>query len=253
MSKQHVQVPNKTGENITSETKHISDRKHYTDLLIYACIKRYMDKDTGISIIGFRKVAEKVGFSTNKVQSAVKRLIESGDIEKIKMPNKNQNGYRFNKNSEKFEMFDNDFLDNEELTPYNKAFMIAVQKYLYIDKESGIGKTTYSTKELSTRTGLSEKVINERRKELESLGFISRRLTQDKEGNSCEALEFNLPKFGQYVLCKLEEHDEDINKLKQENTDLKLEMNKIKYIVKEMAKTIGTTPAIVIDENEIKM
>jgi DNA-binding MarR family transcriptional regulator len=237
MNRQHVQIPNKTTENITSENKNLN-KKHYTDLLIYACLKKYMDKDSGTSRVGLRKISEETTFSLTKVQAAIKRLEDSGDIEKSKDPNKNMNIYKFNKNSEKFEMFGKEFLENVELTPYQKSFFITTQKYLYIDPKYGIGKTTYSSAELSEKTGLSEKVIKARLQELEEKGFISRRLTQDIAGNSCEALEFNLPKFGQYILCKINEHDKDIIKLKEENASLKSELTKVKYMVNKISKYV---------------
>lgn len=226
---QHVQVTNSTSSNITSE-RTPTNKKHYTDLLVYAVLKMSMNKDSRKSYKTLRQIASETGMSLGGVQSAIKRLEESNDIFKTK--EQNRNAYRFNEKSEKFEMYDFTFLNNDVLNNMQKSFYIAVQKYLYIDKETGIGKTTYSNKELSEKTGISEKVVAERKNELETLGFITRRLTSDKNGNSCEALEFNLPKFGQYVLCTLEKHEEDIQGLKEENTSLRIELNKIKSTLK---------------------
>lgn len=226
----HVQVTNSVSSNITSEKT--SKKKHYTDLLVYACLKKYMDKNSRISIVTLRQVAEETTLSLGGVQSAIKRLEEALDIEKIKILNKNQNGYRFNAKSEKFEMFDYDFLDNEFLTVQQKSFMIAVQKYLFIDKETGVGKTTFSNKELSMYTGISERVILERRKELEQSGFISSRLTTNKDGGVCEALEFNLPKFGQHVLYKLEEHDKHLHSLDEKYASAEMRINKLESMLK---------------------
>lgn len=231
MGNQHVQIPNGTLENTSSE-RNSTDKKYYVDLLVYAILKLYMVAESGISLVSMRKVAEETKISLGGVQASIQRLIDSKDIEKIKISGRNQNGYKFNKTSEKFEMFDKQFLQNTEITNAQKGFMIVMQKHLFIDKELGIGKTTYSSKELSEHTGLSERVINERRNELESLGFVTRRLTTDKHGNSCEALEFNLPKFGQYVLCTLEKHEEDILELKAKYAQSTMEMNKLKSMMK---------------------
>ena len=197
-----------------------------------------MNKDTMTSFISLRQIAESVDMSVGGVTAAIKRLEEAGDVEKIK-EGKNKNGYKFNPHSEKFEMYDLNFLDNKELNPLQKSYYMIVQPYLYVDKESGIGKTTYGDKEISELTGISKAVAQQRRVELEQLGFINRRLTINKNGNSCEALEFNLPKFGQYVLCALEKHEEDIELLKQnylkmqeEYARVSMELNKMKSIIK---------------------
>lgn len=226
----HVQVTNSVSSNITSEKT--NKKKHYTDLLVYACLKKYMDKSSKISVVTLRQVASETTLSLGGVQAGIKRLEEADDIQKIKITNKNQNGYKFNSKSEKFEMFDYDFLNNEFLTVQQKSFMIAVQKYLYINKETGVGKTTYSNKELAMYTGISERVISERRRELEESGFINRRLTIDQDGNSCEALEFNLPKFGQHVLCKLEEHERHLSNLDEKYANAEMRINKLESIIK---------------------
>lgn len=226
---QHVQVSESTTSNLTSE-RSTSQKKYYTDLLVYAVLKMSMNKDSKKSFKSLRKIAEETGMSLGGVQSAIKRLEENQDIFKSKEGIRN--AYKFNERSEKFEMYDFTFLNNSDLTNLQKSFYIAIQKHLYIDKESGVGKTTYNDKELSEKTGISEKVIAERKKELENLGFMSRRLTSDKYGNSKEALEFNLPKFGQYVLCTLEKHEEDITKLKEDFAKTTMEMNKLKSMLK---------------------
>ena len=252
MTKQHVQVPNSTTKNVTSEVKNKNSKKHYTDLLVYACLRKHMDKDSKTSQVSLRKISDETGLSLTGIQSAIKRLIDNNDIEKSNAENKGANSYKFNSGSEKFEMYDKEFLENKELSTLSKSFMIAVQPYLYVDKGSGIAKTTFNTKEISDRTGLSKKVVNERIKELEISGFISKRLTEDKYGNSCEAIEFNLPKFGQHVLYKLEEHDIDIKQLKEKSAAQEMEINKLKYMVKQLAKNnpnneFGISDAIILD------
>lgn len=241
---QHVQVSNSTSSNLTSQKSSVN-KKHYTDLLVYSFLKMTMDKNTRISFKSIRKIAEEAGMSTGGVQSALKRLEQAGDIEKTEIKNKKINGYHFNDKSEKFDMFDYTFLKNEVLDNKSKSFMMSIQKHLYIDKEIGIAKTTYNNKQLSEKTGLSERVIAERISELQKMGFMLKRLTTDKNGNNCEALEFNLPKFGQYVLCTLQKHEEDIQNLKEENVNLKMELNKIKSTLKFVLPTIEDAQIII--------
>ena len=243
----HVQVPNSVGKNIDSDkkTKH---KKHYTDVLIYGFLRKNMDRNTMVAFISLRSIAEATDMSVGGVTAAIKRLEEAGDVAKIKMEGgKNQNGYKFNPHSEKFEMYDLNFLENKELNSLQKSYYMIMQPYLYVDKDTGIGKTTYNDLEISELTGISKTVAQERRRELESMGFISRRLTTDMEGNSCEALEFNLPKFGQYVICKIEEHSVVIAKQQMEIDKLKSDV----AIMKKLIKSQGLVDAKI--DPEIKL
>ena len=243
----HVQVPNSVGKNIDSDkkTKH---KKHYTDVLIYGFLRKNMDRNTMVAFISLRSIAEATDMSVGGVTAAIKRLEEAGDVAKIKMEGgKNQNGYKFNPHSEKFEMYDLNFLENKELNSLQKSYYMIMQPYLYVDKDTGIGKTTYNDLEISELTGISKTVAQERRRELESMGFISRRLTTDMEGNSCEALEFNLPKFGQNVICKIEEHSVVIAKQQMEIDKLKSDV----AIMKKLIKSQGLVDAKI--DPEIKL
>ena len=231
-SNRHVQVPNSVASNIDSNKK-TRYKKHYTDVLVYGFLRKNMDGKTMVAFISLRGIAEATDMSVGGVTAAIKRLEESGDVTKIKMEGgRNQNGYKFNPHSEKFEMYDLNFLENKELNNLQKSYYMIMQPHLYVNKDTGIGKTTYSDLEISELTGISKTVAQERRKELERMGFINRRTTTDIEGNSCEALEFNLPKFGQYVICKIDEHSEVIARQQMEINKLKQDMEIMKKFIK---------------------
>ena len=230
----HVQVPKSVTDNVNSDKKE-KNKKHYTDVLIYGYLRKNMDEKTMTAFISLRKIAEATEMSVGGVTAAIKRLEESGDITHIKSDkSRNSNGYKFNPNSEKFEMYDLNFLENKELNNVQKSFYMIMQPHLYINKETGIGKTTYNDAEISELTGISKAVARQRRKELETLGFINRRMTFDLDGNPCEALEFNLPKFGQYVICKIQEHDEKFT-----NQDIRINNleSKLDLLLKQIKKS----------------
>lgn len=242
----HVQVPNSVGKNIDSDKK-TKYKKHYTDVLVYGFLRKNMDGKTMVAFISLKIIADATSMSIGGVASAIKRLEEAGDVTKIKMDKgRNQNGYKFNPHSDKFEMYDLNFLENKELNNLQKSYYMIIQPYLYIDKETGIGKTTYSDLELSQITGISKTVAQERRRELERLGFINRRLTTDINGNSCEALEFNLPKFGQYVMCKIQEHDNAI-------TNINMKMNQMEQEISFLKRQLKKQNADDVEYNEIKV
>ena len=237
-TKQHIQVPNSV-VTPTFKTDGRTARKEYNDLNVYAQIKKFMNSQTKMAIVSIARLAQDCEMSNQGVVNAIKRLEECGDIEKTKVGK--CNAYKFNTKSDKFEMYDYEFLKNKDLTSQQKAFMIAVQKHLFVDKESGVAKTTYSDKELSERTGISESTIYRRVSELIDNNFISKRLTSDNEGNPTEALEFNLPKFGQFVLCKIEQHDIIIAQQQMEINKMKYELDMVKKYLKatsiELAKS----------------
>lgn len=230
--KQHVQIPNSVSDANPKKDGRVA-RKEYNDLNTYAQLKKYMNSQTKISLVSIARLAKDCDMSNQGIVNSLKRLEECGDIQKTRIGK--CNAYKFNTNSEKFEMYDFEFLKNKELTTKQKSFMIAVQKYLYVDKDSGIAKTTFSDKELSERTGISESTIYRRVSELINNNFISKRLTTDESGNSCEALEFNLPKFGQFVLCKIEQHDIIIAEQQLELNRLRSEMELVKKYLKATA------------------
>ena len=70
------------------------------------------------------------------------------------------------------------------------------------------------------------------------------------EGNSCEALEFNLPKFGQFVMCKIKEHDVAITDLNIKVNQLEQELN---HLRKQMKLKGEYTPYEENTNNEITL
>ncbi len=237
-NKQHVQVPNSVSQPNQKQDGRTM-RKEYNDLNTYAQLKKFMNGQTKMAIVSIARLAQDCEMSNQGIVNSLKRLEECGDIEKTKVGK--CNAYKFNTKSEKFEMYDYEFLKNKDLSPKQKAFMIAIQKHLYVDKDTGIAKTTFSDKELSEKTGISESTIYRRVSELIANNFISKRLTTDSEGNSCEALEFNLPKFGQFVLCKIEQHDIIIAQQQTEIERLKSEMALVRKYIKATAIDLAST------------
>lgn len=227
--KQHVQVPNSVSTPQDKKDGRIV-RKEYNDLNTYAQLKKYMNSISKVAVVSIARLAKDCEMSNQGIVNSLSRLQENGDIEKLKVGK--CNGYKFNTKSEKFEMYDYEFLKNENLTSQQKAFMIAVQKHLYVDHNAGIAKTSYSFPELAEKTGISESTIYRRVSELIENQFIMKRLSTDQDGNSCELLEFNLPKFGQFVLCKIEMHDMIIAQQQMEIEKLKYDMEMMKKIIR---------------------
>lgn len=71
--KQHVQVPDPV-----KKTK----LKPF-DKLVYANLRRHMDKDTYECFPTIRRIASECGCTEKRVTNSIERLIEAGDIEKL--------------------------------------------------------------------------------------------------------------------------------------------------------------------------
>ena len=124
------------------------------DKIIYAAVRRYMNKDTRECFPAIRTIAQSLQCAPGKVTEALKRLVEAGFIKKVNSDKKrNSNHYMFpiTEFDNQFEMFTDEFLELD--LPLNiKEYYMDIQRYLY-GKESGVGKCSFSNAELSRRTG----------------------------------------------------------------------------------------------------
>jgi len=141
----HTEVPN--------EISNLRDREQlaHGDKIIYATIRRYMNKETRDCFPAITTIANKLNCSKTKVISAIKRLIETGLLKKHSDGRKNHYYFPESEFDKHFEMFTDEFLDLD--LPLNvKEYYMDVQPFLY-GKETGIGKCSFSNAEISRRTG----------------------------------------------------------------------------------------------------
>ena len=141
----HTEVPHEL-DNLKN-----SHKLEHGDKIIYCAIRKYMNKDSRECFPAIPTIALTLQCSENKIKRAITRLIESGLIQKSK--NGRKNCYYFPKTEfdRKFEMFTDEFVKMD--LPLNlKEYYMDIQQYLY-DKESGVGKCSFSNAELSRRTG----------------------------------------------------------------------------------------------------
>ena len=82
-----------------------------------------------------------------------------------------QNYYIFS-DYQKFEPFSYDFLDKEDLTFTEKAYIIASQQYMFKD-EKGIGKISYTNSELSEKINMPESTISKCNRSLTTKEYLS--------------------------------------------------------------------------------
>ena len=196
----HVQLPNDmtADANLTPQ-----------DLLIYVAIKRYMNKDTKEAFPSLQTICAKSGASVNTVRKCITNLEKEKYFTITKEGRKNV--YKFSE-YKNFEPFSYDFLDKEDLTFTEKAYIIASQQYMYKD-EPGIGKITLSGQDLAKRINMPESTISKCNKSLTAKDYLSiiRCNKRDEEtGVVVQEKIFHLDELGQAVIWALHNHEERI-------------------------------------------
>ena len=209
-SKKHVQLPNGLIKIDSIVPK---------DLLIYLAIKRFEDWNTHTAYPSLKEVSKLCGCTEKTVAESIKRLVASDylKVEKYKRGKK----YTFKK-YKNFEAFSLEFLDREDLSFTEKQYLAAQQQFLI--KEDHLGKTTYSSYEMSSKINMSPSTIQRCDRSLmakEYLTIVSTNIRDSETGLLKKEKIFNLEKFGQAVVFVLQNHEMSIQELKEENQSLK--------------------------------
>jgi hypothetical protein len=229
--KQHIQLPNDMTENLTPQ-----------DLLIYVSIKRYMNNATKEAFPSLQTICAKSGASINTVRKCIVNL-EKHKYFKIKKQGR-KNIYIFSE-YKNFEPFSYDFLDREDLTFTEKAYIIASQQYMFKDEE-GFGKISYTNSELSKKINMPESTISKCNRSLsakEYLSIIKCKNRDPESGTLIQEKIFHLDELGQAVIWALQNHEERITNNEQ---TLQMALREITRLTNEIKELKGekTTPII---------
>ena len=203
------------------------------DKVVYAAIRRYMNEETRVCYPSISKIKQKAGCGQTKVEEAIKRLVQAGFIKVFKKPipatGKLSWFYEFNNSNfdKHFEMFTDAFLDLD--LPINvKEYYMDIQRYLY-DKDSGVGKISFSNTKISELTGWSVPTIKKFNTILIEKGLLAEEVTEktDEAGLPVIQKNFNLTGLQQAALWvkavteQVSKNTDDIEEIKNENQDLK--------------------------------
>lgn len=237
--KPHVQVPDPV-----KETK----LKPF-DKLVYANLRKYMNKDTYECFPTIRRIASECGCTEKRVTNSIERLIEAGDIEKTKRIGRS-NIYKFNKLSKNFEMFTNDFLDQKNTTPEEKAYLIGLQSQTY--KDGGFAMTTKTNEEIADALNIDTRSVQRYNKSLKEKQILVEMKTAilDSAGYNRTVKAIDLAKVCQAVLYvneRVDVHETRLNaqedritilekmvsKLMQEKTEFEKQLFDKKEIINE--------------------
>jgi DNA-binding transcriptional regulator YhcF (GntR family) len=194
-----------------------------------------MNNATKEAFPSLQTICKKSGASINTVRKCIANL-EKQEYFKIERRGR-QNYYVFSEHKN-FEPFSYDFLDKEDLTFTEKAYIIASQQYMFKD-EKGIGKISYTNSELSEKINMPESTISKCNRSLTTKEYLSiiRCEKHDPEtGLAIQEKIFHLDELGQAVIWALQNHEQRITK--NEKT-LDLALKEIAQLKAELAELKG--------------
>lgn len=227
---QYVIVPKKSnGESL-----------YKYEILIYVCIRRYMNKDNMEAFPSIDTICKDSGCSKVTVLKTIKAIVSKGYMQ-IKKLVKGQK-YIFN-NEKSFEPFSYEFLDNKSLSKSEKLQILCTQQHMY--KDNGVGKVSYSDRQLAELTGLDRRIISRNNQSLIRKSYMTQVTlkTRDSEDKTlCKETIYHLNEIGQAIVFALQNHEERIqsneDKIKQleekYTKDVKILCRKIESLEKQL-------------------
>lgn len=226
----HVQVPDPDGIKLLKPT----------DKLVYANIRRYMNKDTMTCYPSIQTLAKVCDITPQTVQNSIKRLVKYNFIKILKEKHNGKNNiYKLEKLTDNFERFTPEFLDSPNLSAGEKAFLIGMQSQCY--KNGTFAITSYSNKELGKTLNMTPRTIA---KYTHDLSEESRGIMQELQLASCDSDGFrkavkaiNLAKIGQQVLFEVAVNHED--RIQQLETFVATLIKQNKLLEKENKKLLN--------------
>lgn len=216
--KPFVKVPNKMTELTDLQPK---------DLVIYANLVRHADHEN-TCCPSLAKISSESGAAIDTIRKCLNNLVKAGYID-ITKRNKQSNIYTILKRVEGFEMFSKEFLDNQDLSFTEKAYLIASQQYMFLNTDASIGTIKFTSTELSDKINMPYSSVRACQKSLEKKELMQVLTDGSKT--------YNLDKFNTAVVYKLKEHEDEILELKRENKNLRKELNSLQKEIREIKKS----------------
>ena len=228
----HVQIPD------PNEYKGLKS----TDKLVYANIKRFMNKDTMTCYPSMSTIAKFCDLTVQTVQNAVKRLVKHGYLEILPEKHNNKNNiYKFKKLDKDFEKFTDEFLDNKELTPSEKAYLIGLQSQCYKNGKYAI--TSYSNNKIADNLDMSLSSVKRYNTSLKTKEVMQelQAVSFDENGFAKVVKAIDMAKIGQQVLFEVAVNHEDriqqletlVEKLLKDNDVLNKKLQEHESVRKE--------------------
>lgn len=146
--------------------------------------------------------------------------------------------YKFKELLKNFERFTPEFLDNKEITPEEKAYLIGLHSQSYKNEDYAI--TTYSNQQIAANLNIPLRTVQNYNKSLQEKQIMTEIATSltDSAGFNIPAKAVDMHKIGQailYINKRVEDHEDRITNLERmlemalkENHSLKKENELLK-------------------------
>ena len=181
--------------------------------LVYIGLRSFINGTTKQCNPSYKSIADRLKIKDLKtVSKYLESLQDKGYIKIIKSDRGRKNSYIFIKDLPNFEQFKLEFIQSEELTFQQKAFLTSIQRLQYKDKETGFGNITFQELEIADKINKSFGIVNKRLKELEEKGIvtITKTNTIDSQTGLIKKLySFDLSKYNPIIKVLLK-HEMDI-------------------------------------------
>lgn len=150
--------------------------------------------------------------------------------------------YKFSAKYKNFEPFSHEFLDKKDITNTEKAYIIAIQQYMFKDLRD-FGKISFTSKELSELINMPEWEIWKCDRDLKNKGYLEIIKTKNRDfetGLPRTEKMFNMKLLGQKIIWLLAKNTERIKQNTTQIEKLKKELQMMKKLLlqknKELAK-----------------
>lgn len=185
------------------------------DALVYTTIKRYMNKDTNEAFPSIETIRGHLECKKSAVIDSINKL--RGKY-LATYRNGNKQVYTFPYRYSKYEPFSYEFLDKKELTPQEKAYVIAVQQYMFKNVK-GYGKVSFTTGELAMLINMPEWKIRKLDRSLQEKGYLSVVKLKSRDfvtGRNRTERIFDMKLIGQQLIWRLFRNNELIEQKEKE-------------------------------------
>lgn len=211
--KQHVELPNDL-----AEVKFINPK----DQLIYVAIRKFMNKKTNEAYPSLDTIHKLTGMYIGGIRKCIDNLVKSHFLE-VRKEN-GRNVYKFTK-PDTFEPFSYEFLEKKDLTTNEKAYLVATQQFMF--KEDGLGKISFSDKEISEKINMPKSTIGDINRSLVAKNYLSTQIVPNSDGELVKQKTYDLNKLGQAIIFVLKKHEDDIEELKRKYVELEEKIKKL--------------------------
>lgn len=216
-NRQYVVVPHDMTTNSELEPK---------DLVVYAAIAKFKNKDTNESFPGLRTISQICCASVNTIKNSIDKLVSSGYISVSKKKNAN-NVYTFNKVfDDNFEVFSHKFLSDTSLSFMEKAYLIASQQFMFKSTNGEVGVIKFQNFELASKIKMPYSTLCKCNKSLESKELLTIIGASEKI--------FKIKEFNQAVMWVLTKHEEEIDKLRQADKEKDARIRKLEKEIRRL-------------------